>query len=170
MALITKEIVILVSQLLSIETIFVGCGEKRCPKVYQKVSTLCLCVSATRPESLVPPRHLRGVWLCVALQEEAHALLVWPVGIEARHHHYLPWQVADEAGRAEHRLTQAAEALHYEAESRLWPPTGVCGKTPCGGGKRVGRSDSKQTSSSLKEQVLLVNGYKLIQDQRPRCQ
>ena len=65
------------------------------------------------------PRHLRGVGLCVTLQEETHALLVWPVGVEAGHHHYLPWKVADKAGWAEHRLAEAAETLHHKPEGCL---------------------------------------------------
>lgn len=93
-----------------------------------KVLGVCLCIYTTSPKSFVLLRHLRWVWLCVTLQEEAHALLVWPVGIEARHHHYLPWKVPNKAGWAEHRLTQAAEALYHKPESCLWPPTGVCGK------------------------------------------
>lgn len=74
----------------------------------------CVCVC---PQS--SPIILRGVGLGVALQEEAHALLMRPVGVEAWHHHDLPRQVPDEAGRAEHRLAEAAEALHHKAERRL---------------------------------------------------
>lgn len=103
----------------------------------------CLCTSAMPLKSPVPPKHLRGVWFCVTLQEEAHALLVWPVRIEARHHHYLPRKVPDEAGRAEHRLTQTAEAFHHEAKSCLWPPTGVYGRMV---GKKVVNSEQVSTS------------------------
>lgn len=70
---------------------------------------------------------LRGVGLGVALQEEADALLVRPIGIEARHDHDLPRQVPYETRRAEHRLTEPAEALHHEAEGGLGTPAGVCG-------------------------------------------
>lgn len=80
------------------------------------------------------PRHLRGIWFCIALQEKAHAFLVWPVRIEARHHHYLPWKVPYEAGRAEHRFTQTAKAFYHKAESSLWSPTGVWGKGKYGVG------------------------------------
>lgn len=76
-----------------------------------------LAVCSFPPES--QPRHLRGVGLCVTLQEETHALLVWPVGVEAGHHHYLPWKVTDKAGWAEHRLAEAAEALHHKPEGCL---------------------------------------------------
>lgn len=70
---------------------------------------------------------LRGVRFGVALQEEADALLVRPVGIKARHDHDLPWQVPYETRRAEHRLAEPAEALHHEAESGLGTPARICG-------------------------------------------
>lgn len=62
-----------------------------------QITFVCVCVC---PQS--SPLILRGVGLGVALQEEAHALLMRPVGVEAWHHHDLPRQVPDEAGRAEH--------------------------------------------------------------------
>ena len=63
--------------------------------------------------------HSRGIGLCIALQEEAHTLLVRPVWVEAWHHHDFPGQVPHEARRAEHRLTQPAESLHNKAEGSL---------------------------------------------------
>lgn len=103
---------------------------------------VCLCVKKTAKQcvyqwwEITPhPRHLRGIWFCIALQEKAHAFLVWPVRIEARHHHYLPRKVPYEAGRAEHRFTQTAKAFYHKAESSLWSPTGVWGKRRWGGKK-----------------------------------
>lgn len=52
-----------------------------------------------------------------------------PIRVEPRHHHDLPGQVPDKAGRAENGLAKATEALHHEPEGRLWPPTGVYEET-----------------------------------------
>lgn len=75
--------------------------------------------------ALSSQRHLRRIWFCITLQEEAHTLLVRPVRVEARHHHYLPRKVADKAGWAEHWFAQTAETFHHKAESGFWSPTGV---------------------------------------------
>lgn len=93
------------------------------PRSEEKAQTLVMAVTPRRGASAF--LHVRGVRFSVALEEEAHALLVRPVRVEARHHHDLPRQVSDEARRAEHRLAQAAEAFHHEAEGRLGPPAGV---------------------------------------------
>lgn len=53
-----------------------------------------------------------------------------PIWVKSWHHHYLPRQIPNEAGRTEHRLAEAAETLHHEAERRLRSPTGVWGGEP----------------------------------------
>ena len=70
--------------------------------------------------------NLRRIGFSVALQEEAHTLLVRPVWVEPWHHHNLPGQVAHKAGGAEHRLTETAKALHHKAKGGFRPPASIC--------------------------------------------
>lgn len=74
----------------------------------------------------ISKRLLRGVRLSIALKEEAHTLLVRSVGVEPRHHHDLPRQIANEARRAEHGLTQPVEALHCKLKCGFWSPARIC--------------------------------------------